>query len=408
MMIWLFALVLFGCVAYVGFAMGAIRASASLLGLLVASLLAPALGHIFNPLVSAVGVKSPLLVWVLGPFIAFIVVLAVFKIIGHAVHRKVDVYYKYKAGDLRMGLFNRLNARVGIAVGVMNAAVYLILISWVVYVFSYATTQVESGDTAPWAVRMLNSAGESLQSSGMAKVSAAVDKMPQSYYQAADTLGLIYHNDLLEARLSRYPAFLALAERPEFQEIGNDKDFAELRQKQPPITEILDNPKAQNIVNNPGLLNEIWTTTTPHLTDLQAYLKTGQSAEYAGEKILGRWDFDQNGPLNAVKRAKPNIGVLEMQRTKQTLSQIFAKTTLVATPAPDKLAFMKDYGKLRPGATPKLPPTVETQSFKGTWTGDTGKYGISFPDAGKDLQAVVDGDRLTVTGDFYPLVFSRE
>ena len=408
MIIWLLALVLFGCLGYAGFAMGAIRAAASLLGLLVAALLATSLGHVFYPLFSAVGVKNPLLLWLLGPLLAFLAVLAVFKIIGHVVHRKVDVYYKYKAGDLRMGLFNRLNARLGIGVGVANAAVYLILISWVVYVLSYATTQIAAGDTSPWTVKLLNNAGESVESSGMAKVTAAVDRMPGTYYQAADILGLIYHNDLLEARLSRYPAFLALAERQEFQDIGNDKEFTELRQKQPPIGEILNHPKAQTIINNPDLLREIWTTTTPHLTDLEAFLKSGQSAEYDGEKILGRWDFDLNGALNAVKRGKPNIGVLEMQRAKLAMSLSFAKTTLVVAPGTEKLAVMKDYGKLKAAAKPNTPPTVETQSFKGSWSGDAGKYELSFPDKGGNLQAVVDGDRLTVSGDTFPLVFARE
>src|SRR5579883_2738811 len=181
MIIWLLALILFGCLAYAGFAMGAIRAAASLIGLIVAGLLAPHLGRIFYHVLSALTVKNPFLLWVLGPFIAFIIILAVFKIAGHVIHRKVDVYYKYKAGDLRMGLFNRLNSRVGIAVGIANASAYLILISWVVYVFSYLTFQVAT-DGATWPVRMLNSAGEGLKSSGMAKIAGAVDGMSESYY----------------------------------------------------------------------------------------------------------------------------------------------------------------------------------------------------------------------------------
>jgi hypothetical protein len=407
MMIFLLALVLFACLGYAGYALGAIRAGASFIGLIVAGLLAPHLGKIFTPLLTAVTLKNPLLLWVLGPFLAFLVVLAIFKIAGNLVHRKVDVYYKYKAGDLRLALFNRLNSRVGVAMGLANAAVYLVLISWVIYVFSYSTSQIAAGDTVGWPVKMLNASGKSLQSSGMAKVAAAVDKTPASYYQASDILGLIYHNDLLEGRLSRYPAFLALGERSEFQAIGNDQQFAELRQKQPPIYEILNHPTVQPIMGNPDLLKEIWNTALPHLNDLEAYLKTGQSAEYDPEKILGRWDFDLKGALGAVKRAKPTISVIEMQRTKYSMSLCFSKTTFVATPAPEKLAIMKEYGKLHPATKPKEPPTVETQMLKGQWSGDNGKYTINLSDKG-DLQAVVDGDRLTITGDTFPLVFSRE
>ena len=56
------------------------------------------------------------------------------------------------------------------------------------------------------------------------------------------------------------------------------EQFTELRQKQPPIGEIIDHPKAQQILDNPTFLNEIWELSKPHLTDLEAYLKTGQSA----------------------------------------------------------------------------------------------------------------------------------
>jgi Colicin V production protein len=408
MIIWLLALVLFASLAYAGYAMGAIRAAASLVGLIVAALLAPHLGHIFTPLLKAVTVKNPMTLWVLGPFIAFLVVLAVFKIIGHAAHRKADVYYKYKAGDLRMGLFNRLNARLGIAVGVVNAAVYVVLISWVVYVFSYVTSQIAAGDNAGWTVRILNMAGEGLQSSGMAKVAGAVDGMQNSYYQTADIAGLIYHNDLLEGRLTRYPAFLAMGERPVFQSLGNDTQFSELRQRQPPVTEIINNPEAEAVLNDPALLNEIWGVLKPNLSDLTAYLKTGQSAKYDSEKILGRWDFDLRGALNAFKRNNPKVNVAEMQRVKQALTMCFAKMTFVAAPEPEKMAFLKNYGKLIPPTQPKTPPTVETKSFNGTWSGDGSKYDLNLPDKGGSLEATVEGDALVVNGDLFPMVFSRE
>jgi hypothetical protein len=408
MLIFLLALILFACLGYAGFAMGAIRAAAAFLGVLMGALLSTHIGHFFNPLITVVGLKNPLLVWALGPFLAFIVVMVLFKIAGHVVHRKVDVYYKYKGGDLRQGLFNRMNPRVGIGVGLMNAALYLILICWVIYVFSYITTQMVTGDQASWSVKMLNMAGRNLQSTGMAKVAASVDKMPATYYQAADIVGLIYHNDLLEGRLSRYPAFIALSERPEFQAIGSDKAFTELRQRQPPISEILDYPKTQAIVGNPDLLREIWATATPHLTDLQNYLKTGQSPEYDGEKILGRWDFDLHSALNAVKRAKSNINPNEMRNTRQILSLCFENTTLVISPPPDKLAIMKDYGNYQPPAKPNTAPTVNAETFRGQWTGENGKYELTFPDKGRTYQATVEGDLLSITGDNYPLVFLRE
>src|SRR5690348_8159871 len=101
MTIWILALVLFGCLGYVGWTMGGIRAGFSLLGLIVAALLAFPLGKLFHSLLGVFGLKNPVLVWLLGPLVVFILILIIFKVGGYAVHHKVDVYYKYKAGDLK-------------------------------------------------------------------------------------------------------------------------------------------------------------------------------------------------------------------------------------------------------------------------------------------------------------------
>ena len=111
MTIWILALVLFVGVGYAGSCLGAIRAAFSFVGLLFATFLAFPIGHLLNPLAAFVGIKSPIYAWTVGPIIVFFVILAAFKLGGMFVHRKVDVFYKYKAGDLRMGLWNRLSAR---------------------------------------------------------------------------------------------------------------------------------------------------------------------------------------------------------------------------------------------------------------------------------------------------------
>src|SRR6267378_3766413 len=128
MIIWILAVVLFACVGYAGFSFGAIRAGFSFIGLLTGTLLALPLGRLLKPALTAVGMTNPVLIPLVAAVIVFAAVLIVFKIAGLTVHRKVDVYYKYKAGDLRMALWNRLNARLGICLGMATATVYLTLI----------------------------------------------------------------------------------------------------------------------------------------------------------------------------------------------------------------------------------------------------------------------------------------
>ena len=426
MIIWILAVVLFACLGYAGFSFGAIRAAFSFIGLVMGALLAGPLGRLLKPALTAVGMTNPVLIWLMGPVIAYAAILILFKIIGLTVHRKVDVYYKYKAGDLRMALWNRLNARLGICLGMATATVYLTLISLVIYVLSYVTAQTMPGDQVSWSVKLLNIAGNNLQTSGMAKIAAAIDPMPEVYYEAADLVGLIYHNDLLEARLSRYPAFLSLGELPEFQQIANDTAFTELRQRQPPIMDIIHYPAVHTILKNPALLSRIWETVTPNLKDLEAFLRTGASEKYDGEKILGRWDFNLNRALGISRQLKPNMGSLEMRRLKLAMSLIFAKTVLVATL--DKNVYIKNIGKIqfapaargaqpgggfpapRPGAAAlaaTIPQVTGTENLQGQWSSDGANYKIAIQDHGT-FEAVVEGDQLTISGYQFPMVFDRE
>ena len=65
-MIWLLALLLLASLAGMGYRQGAIRVGISLIGILLGALLAPPLGHLLRPALMAVGLKNPILIWVLG------------------------------------------------------------------------------------------------------------------------------------------------------------------------------------------------------------------------------------------------------------------------------------------------------------------------------------------------------
>jgi hypothetical protein len=288
----------------------------------------------------------------------------------------------------------------------------------VIYVFSYPTIQMASGAETAWPVKLLNTAGWNLKDTGMIKVAMALEPLPASYYQTIDIVGLIYHNDLLEGRLGRYPAFIAMGERPEFQEIAKDQQFTEMRQRQAPFSEIWNYPKTQSIVNNPDMLKEIWGIVSTNLGDINHYLVTGKSDKYL-EAILGRWNFNLGRAIYAFKQSKPNIDSREMAIARRDMVMMFGKTTLVAAPEPGREAFVKNLGKIRitqgpkpaPGSKTPAPPvtvSVDMEKFQGHWEGEDGKYELSFPDRKRKLQATVEGDRMTVTGEPFPMVFERD
>ena len=142
MTIWILALVLLGCLAGIGYQQGAIRVAVSFIGIIVAALLAGPLAKLVKPAIVSVGVVNPVLLWLLPPFVVFLIVLSLFKVLGLVAHRKVDVFYKYKAGDLRLALWERLIARCGLCLGLLNGLAYLVLISAVIYPLSYWTVQL--------------------------------------------------------------------------------------------------------------------------------------------------------------------------------------------------------------------------------------------------------------------------
>ena len=149
MTIWILALVLLGSSAGLNLRLGVIRAAFSFVGILVAMLFAGLLGKLLKPLFLHMGIENPTLIWLLAPFVVFVIVLILFKMAGFFIQRKVDLFYKYKAGDLRLALWRRLNSQLGLCVGLLNGTAYLILISFVIYNFSYWTSKSPRPATKP-------------------------------------------------------------------------------------------------------------------------------------------------------------------------------------------------------------------------------------------------------------------
>jgi len=404
MTIWLLALVLLASLAALGYRQGAIRVGISFVGILFAAGLAPVLGRLLRPVLMAVGLKNPVLVWALGPLIVFIVISALFKVAALMVHQKVDVYYKYHAGDLLLALWERLNARLGLCLGLLNGAAYLILISFIIYCFSYWTVQIATSDDDPRLVKILNRLGKDLQSSAFISVARALDGLPESYYDAADVAGIILNNFWSEARLVRYPGLLALGERQEFQDLGHDDEFSKLRASRAPVSQVLAYPKVQAIVNNQDLLNLIWTTMAPDLKDLRTFLETMRSPKYDSEPIYGRWNLDVNSALRVYLQAKPNLPSAERQKVKNWMATQFAKTILIAMPGGQAVF------KNRPRVAPGAPPAVAAPVEQGKWQRTDGKYQLTFAGGGRDelIPATVDGDRMKLTTDGADLLLHRE
>ncbi|KAB2653305.1 MAG: CvpA family protein [Verrucomicrobia bacterium] len=406
MTIWLITLLLLPCIAAIGYQQGGIRAGISFFGIILGVMLATITGKIFIPLLGLFGVTTPIILWALPPVLGFLLVLTLVKVAGFMLHQKVDVHYKYKSGDLRLSLWERMNSRLGACLGLLNGVAYIVLFSMCIHDLSYWTIQLASSEGDSKSVRLINKLGRDLQSTGMARVGRAASSFSDSYYETADIAGLIFQNSLLEARLIRYPGLLSIGERAEFQTLAQDKTFAETRAKGGSLGEVLQNPSANAIFESGELIRLTLSTLKPDLKDIGHFLTNGVSQNPAySDPILGRWRFDSSGTMLAYRRIKPNIVGGEATRIRAWMNERFAKCVVVA--APDKTLAIKNFapGKLLPG----FPSAAELKNLKGDWKADgTTSYEFVLEGGTDKRIAKFDGNRLMIQGEGAAIAFIKE
>lgn len=400
MTIWILALLLLVSGAGLGLRLGAIRAAFSFVGVIIATLLAGFTAKLVRPLLPLVGVSDHTLVWIVAPITGLLMVWVVFNAVGFEVHRRVGVYYRYKTGELRQALWERLNTRLGVCIGLLNGTAWLVLISFFIFNLSYWTAQIAPSANESKTTRLVNQMGHDLQSSGLDKAARAVGSMPNNFYKTADFAGFLVQNPALMGRLGDYPAFLSLGERDDIQQLAQDSSLAEEWKEGAPMGEILNDSQVQSILKDTNLVAIVWSTIQSDMDDITNYLITGQSPKYDSEKIVGRWTFDLVPALAALRESQPKIKPNEMKELRALWSQAFAETTFVA--GTDGQAFLKDLPDFK-----SRPPGSNT--WKGQWSGGDTTYDLSLTANGQTEQATAstDGLRLTIVLDNTTYVFQR-
>jgi hypothetical protein len=276
-----------------------------------------------------------------------------------------------------------LNHRLGLCLGFFNGAVYFYLLLIPLYVAGYLTLQISSGDSDPASIQWINKIRNSVHDNKIDRVIAAYDPMPKNYYMAADIVGLMKNNPLLESRLARYPVFLALAERQEFQDVARDVQLQQMFQSQAGITEILKHPKVQAIVTNAAITSEIVQLIGSDLADLNGYLETGKSEKYGDEKILGIWTVDPAATVMEMKKKNPALSGPALNQFRNRVYAMVSGLSLTATI--DKRAILKKEKENSDG----LPEIVA----QGSWNRDGGSYEITLPDGKPEtVQATMKGE----------------
>lgn len=396
-MIWIVAVILLLLFAAVGYQIGAVRAAISFVGLLIAAALAMPASKATKPLVEFVGVKHPFIVQMVAPAVAFLLIWIVFQIIAQAVHHKLMIFYKYKTDDKSRYKFERMNDRVGICMGLFNGAAFFILAMIPVYIFGYLTVQVASGNQDTGTIPYINKARQELKDTGFDKVVAAYDPGTAALYDAFDVAGIVYKNPVSVARLARYPAFLTLAENTEFQALADDTEFNNLWQSGATVGQMLAHPKVHTIATNVVLTKQIQDVLATNLTDLKAFLITGESQVYT-ESILGRWQLDFGQTINEERKNRQNMSATELRQLRARVAPFWGATLVANT---DNQVLLKRSDRIQ---APANAPKVMAQ---GTWTRDAGLYKIALDN--NTMEAVIeDRNKLILPWGDLKFIFIRE
>ena len=394
-------------VSLAGWRQGAIRAAFSFVGIIFAALLAVPLGKLFHPLLPHLGASNPVMAWALGPVVGFIVASIPLKVAAHYLHNRVEHFYKYNAGDLRLALWLRLNARLGICVGLMNGAAYFVLISFFIFNLTYWTTQMTAtAATQPMTVRLVNQLGNDLQSTGFAKTASAVGTLPPLYYKLADFSGLLMQNPQLGPRLAEYPGLVSLWQRDDMQSLVTDPILTNALTSGASLGEIANAGSVQALLANKDLTKLVWGVVVTNLDDLTNYLQTGKSPKYAGEKILGNWEFNAGVTLAWLRQDQPKMPASDMRAIRALWTQAYAQTTLLLTA--DNQLFIKNLPKFV--SQPQSgQPQFQPENWKGDWSRDGSNYTLHIAPGGVDkyLSGTTDGLRLTIKDGRNMLIFDH-
>ncbi|WCJ58749.1 CvpA family protein [Fontisphaera persica] len=306
MIIWILALVLVLASAALGYTWGAVRTGITMVGLMLASVLAAPVAPVLYPLFDKLGLGTKLHAFFIAPLVVILVVMVVFKVVATKVHNMLDTHYKYHAPDFVQTLWLRTNERFGAALSVVNATIYLLLICVFIQVLAYPVSQLSSGDQDSAAWRYLLKAHEAMESTRMNRVAAAFNPAPKKYYEVSDLVGMVYHNPLLVGRLTSYPPIMELGEREEYRlmydRIAGDVEFKKtiLSMPKTPFQQIMGEESFRLMVTNRPYMNEIFKLD---FKDLSNYLATGKSAKF-DEAILGRWVYNYQASLAEQRRTR--------------------------------------------------------------------------------------------------------
>jgi len=363
MTIWILVSVMLLSLAALGYRQGAIRVSFSLIGIIVSALLAGPLAKYVQPMLPHVGIHDPTVIWLVSPLIRVLGFVDPVQVGGVFCASQGGSLFQIQRRQHPTDPWNRLNARLGLGLGLMNGLAYLVLISFIIFDLSYWTVQVATSDDEGRLVKLLNRLGRDSETTGFVQIARAIDPMPDSYFKYADLAGLLYQNPQLRDRLADYPMFISLTERDDFKTSSARTPSFKMRGSN---TRPSGNCSTTTSSNQCGKTRRrpTWSGALSRtiLMTCAPICKPVSRRNMVRKKIIGRWGFNIAATTSRLLETRPVISSREMRTLRAWVTQSYAKTAFVA--GADKPAFLKNLPHMT--IQPGKPPTTETATWHTT------------------------------------------
>jgi len=398
-MVWIILLLCLGLVGSAGYYQGPVRAAFAFFGLLFGTLLAGPLSSLTQHLLPLLGLHHPVWTIFVPQVLAFLIVLTIFKVAGQVVHQRIAVHFKYKVSDQLMYRWERVYARLGLCVGLLNGAFYFILLTLLIYSAGYFTTAAGAGPGDSAGLRFLTGTRQDLHDVHLDRVLASYDMVPNRVYQATDLASLLLHNPLLLSRLAHYPLCLELAERPDFKALAHDAELQQMLSSQAKVLDIIRHPRLHDMLTNATVFAQVGGRLGNDLEDLQSFLTTGQSPKYDPETILGIWNIDRSATLVQVRKKQPAISPKQLDTVEQELFPLITGLSLTAMPNNQMILKL-------------LNPNISESTIvaAGTWKKDQDTYEVNLPGSLPETSEIEfeQGHRLFLPKFGYVLAFDKD
>jgi hypothetical protein len=257
----------------------------------------------------------------------------------------------------------------------------------------------------PAQVRLVSQIGADMQSTGVARMAAAVATLPPVFYRLADTSGFLMQNPDAAQRLITYPGLASLWERDEMQPLVQDTALSNAIVSGASVSAVLDLPSIQDFLHNKKLSSSVWATVQTNFDDITNYLATGKT-KFDNEKLVGHWELNPNVSFRFMQQDRPRMTAAETRAARAWMLQSYAQTKLLVTG--DNQIFIRSLPRVRTGTGGQL-PTTELNNWKGDWSNDGKTYTlhVTFESDEKFLTGTTEGIRLSLKDGKETLIFDK-